>query len=111
MTKISDSDTSSFLAVLKMFGPENKNFLSFPLEGYTLALDFKMSSSAINLIKKLDEMIIDMGGRIYLAKDAIMKEHTFKVSYPRWQEFEKLRKKYGAIGHFASCQSKRLGLL
>ncbi len=111
LTKISDSGTGSFLAVLKMFGVENKNFLSFPLEGYTLALDFKMNTNTIALIKVLDEMVANMGGRIYLTKDALMTEQTFKASYPRWQEFEKLREKYGAIGHFASCQSKRLGLL
>jgi hypothetical protein len=70
-----------------------------------------MNTNTIALIKVLDEMVANMGGRIYLTKDALMTEQTFKASYPRWQEFEKLREKYGAIGHFASCQSKRLGLL
>ena len=111
LTKIADSGTGSFLAVLKMFGAENKNFLSFPIEGYTLALDFKMNADTVTLIKELDVMVAYMGGKIYLTKDALMTEQTFKVSYPRWREFEKLREKYGAVGHFASSQSKRLGLL
>jgi decaprenylphospho-beta-D-ribofuranose 2-oxidase len=111
LTKISDSGTGSFLAVLKMFGTQNQNLLSFPIEGYTLALDFKMNTHTVSLIKELDTMVAEMGGRIYLSKDALMTEQTFKVSYPRWQEFEKLREKYGAIGNFASSQSKRLGLL
>ena len=51
-----------------------------------------------------------MGGRIYLAKDALMTEKTFKVMYPQWQEFEEVRAQYGAIGKFSSHQSKRLGL-
>ena len=110
LTKIAKSGSGSFLAVLKKFGPANKNLLSFPIEGFTLALDFKVSSSNISLIRKLDEIVKDAGGRVYLTKDAVMKESTFKASYPKWQEFEAVREKYGAIGKFASSQSKRLGL-
>jgi decaprenylphospho-beta-D-ribofuranose 2-oxidase len=51
-----------------------------------------------------------MGGRIYLAKDALMSEATFKKTYPRWNEFETIREKYFALGKFSSNQSKRLGL-
>ncbi len=111
LTKISEHDIGSFLSVLKMFGPQNKNFLSFPIEGFTLALDFKMSTKTIALVKKLDAMVIDMGGRIYLTKDSLMNENTFKATYSNWSLFEKTREKYGAIGHFSSAQSKRLGLL
>jgi decaprenylphospho-beta-D-ribofuranose 2-oxidase len=111
LTKIVNSGTGSFLAVLKMFGMQNQNLLSFPTEGYTLAVDFKMNTNTVALIKQLDAILIDMGGRIYLTKDALMTEQTFKATYPLWQEFEKIREKYGAIGHFASSQSKRLGLL
>ena len=80
------------------------------MAGYTLALDFKMSQKTISLLKRLDEIVVGMGGRIYLSKDALMSEMTFKTTYPRWQEFEAVREKYGAIGKFASDQSKRLGL-
>lgn len=111
LSKIAESGTGSFLAVLKMFGAQNQNLLSFPMEGYTLALDFKMNTQTVSLIKELDTMVADLSGKIYLAKDALMSEFTFKSTYPNWQEFEKVREKYGAIGHFASTQSKRLGLL
>lgn len=110
LERIADSGTGSFLAVLKQFGEANGNLLSFPMAGYTLALDFKMSQKTISLLKTLDEMVVRMGGRIYLSKDALMSEMTFKTTYPRWQEFEAVREKYGAIGKFASDQSKRLGL-
>jgi decaprenylphospho-beta-D-ribofuranose 2-oxidase len=51
-----------------------------------------------------------MGGRLYLTKDAVMLESTFKSTYPNWEKFEALREQYGAIGKFSSTQSKRLGL-
>lgn len=111
LNKIRESGTGSFLAVLKMFGAQNQNLLSFPIEGYTLALDFKMNIETANLIKELDALVVDLGGRIYLTKDALMSEQTFKITYPQWEQFEKVREKYGAIGNFASSQSKRLGLL
>lgn len=107
---IVDSGKGSFLAVLKKFGASNENYLSFPVDGYTIALDFKMSLDSIKLIGRLDKMVVDMGGRIYLTKDALMSEMSFKSSYPQWEQFEQVREKYGAIGKFASHQSKRLGL-
>jgi len=55
-------------------------------------------------------MVVDMGGRLYLTKDAIMQEKTFKVTYPNWEKFEAVRAKYGAIKKYSSSQSKRLGL-
>jgi len=110
LTRIAQSGAGSFLAVLKQFGPANQNLLSFPIEGYTLALDFKMSPSVIDLLHRLDDLVADMGGRVYLTKDAVMREASFKTTYPKWQEFEAVRQKYGAIGRFSSAQSKRLGL-
>jgi len=110
LMRIAASGKGSFLAVLKVFGPANENYLSFPTEGYALALDFKLSPEVISLIKSLDALISDMGGRIYLAKDALMSEEFFKESYPKWEEFELVREKYGAIGKFSSQQSQRLGL-
>ena len=110
LTAISSSGEGSFLAVLKQFGAGNENLLSFPMEGYTLALDFKASESAIKTVKKLEDMVVQMGGRLYLTKDAVMQESTFKATYPNWEKFEAVREQYGAIGKFSSTQSERLGL-
>lgn len=98
------------LAVLKIFGKGNENHLSFPYEGYTLALDFKVEDSLFPLLDELDRIVLKHGGRLYLTKDSRMTEDTFKMSYPRWAEFEEFRARYGALGHFASLQSKRIGL-
>jgi len=110
LTQIVASGKGSFLAVLKKFGKANTNYLSFPMEGFTLALDFQMSLSTLELVKKLDEMIVAMGGKIYLTKDALMSETTFKMTYPAWETFQEVRSRYGAIGKFSSQQSRRLGL-
>lgn len=110
LTEISNNGEGSFLAVLKQFGTGNENLLSFPIEGYTLALDFKASEAAIKTVKKLEAMVVEMGGRLYLTKDAVMQESTFKATYPNWEKFEAVREQYGAAGKFSSAQSKRLGL-
>ena len=110
LERIANSGKGSFLAVLKIFGKANQNLLSFPIEGYTLALDFKVEPSLFNLLNELDILVLKYGGRLYLTKDARMSESTFKSSYPRWSEFETIREQYHAIGKFSSHQSQRLGL-
>jgi len=111
LAAIADSGRGSFLAVLKAFGAANANHLSFPVEGYTLALDFKVEPAVFALLDHLDRIVLDHGGRLYLAKDARMSIETFRRGYPRWQEFEQVRARWHAHGHFASTQSRRLGLL
>jgi decaprenylphospho-beta-D-ribofuranose 2-oxidase len=110
LTRIAQSGRGSFLAVLKVFGAANGNLLSFPTAGYTLALDFKAEPAVFELLELLDRIVLEHGGRVYLAKDARMSEATFKAGYPRWQEFEATRARWHAHGHFASRQSRRLGL-
>ncbi len=110
LEEIAKTGLGSFLAVLKQFSNANKNLLSFPTEGYTLALDFKLTETTIKTLHRLDELIVEMGGRVYLTKDAVMQEATFKATYHNWEVFESVRKNYGAIGKFSSEQSKRLGL-
>jgi len=108
--EIAASGKGSFLAVLKVFGKQNDNLLSFPLAGYTLALDFKIEEGLFPLLDRLDSMVLDYGGRIYLTKDVRMSERTFKQSYPRWEQFQAVREQNGTKGIFASYQSRRLGL-
>ena len=110
LTEIAKSKRGSFLAVVKVFGKGNENYLSFPMEGYTLALDFKLERGLLPFLQKLDQIVLDLGGRLYLTKDACMKEETFKQSYPNIEKFAQVREKYGANKVFHSLQSKRLGL-
>lgn len=110
LSRIASSGRGSFLAVLKVFGQQNRNPLSFPLEGYTLALDFKYDSALLPLLDELDARVLEQGGRVYLAKDARMSEQTFKCSYPGWEQLQAVRARYGAQGKFTSLQAQRLGL-
>lgn len=107
---IAESKQGSFLAVLKVFGDSNKNYLSFPMEGYTLALDFKLNDKLFALLDRLDIIVKKYNGRLYLSKDVRMSEKMFKSCYPRWEEFQALRKEYRTDELYHSLQSKRIGL-
>ena len=108
--EITNWGQASFLAVLKTFGKGNDNLLSFPMEGYTLAIDIKYSDKALKFFDRLDKIILEMGGRIYLAKDSRMDSETFKKSYKNWETFQKVRKKYKTLEFCSSSQSRRIGL-
>lgn len=100
----------SFLAVLKTFGKHNKNYLSFPMAGYTLALDFKRDKTLFKELNELDKMVLDFGGRIYLTKDSRMSKGIFQQSYAQLDDFIKIRQHYGADKQLHSLQSQRLGI-
>ncbi len=105
---ISNSKSSSFLAVLKRFGNQ-KSYFSFPMEGYSLALDFPVNSNNLFLMKKLDEITIKYGGRFYLAKDSRIKKDIFEKSDDRVNDFKKYRENK-LYKKFNSIQSNRLDL-
>ncbi|MEN8253957.1 MAG: FAD-binding oxidoreductase [Verrucomicrobiota bacterium] len=110
LKRITESGLGSFLAVLKLFG-EQESFMSFPMAGYTLALDFPISPQAMDLFEELDEMVVGYGGRLYLAKDSRMDAEMVAKTYPNAEAF---RKAIAALNEgatrFASLQSKRIGI-
>lgn len=106
---ISAEGQASFLAVLKRMGPQD-SAMSFPMEGYTLALDFPVSEPALALQERLDAVVIDHGGRFYLAKDARMTRETLAASDPRAARLAAMREARGLAPAFRSAQSERLGL-
>jgi FAD/FMN-containing dehydrogenase len=90
---ITTSGQGSFLAVLKTFGTMPPvGMLSFPREGITLALDFQnKGESTLRLLKRLEAMVVDAGGRIYPAKDAMMSTSSFLKGYPQFSDFLKYK--------------------
>jgi len=107
---IAQSKRASFLAVLKLHGAANENFLSFPLKGYSLALDFKITAGLFEFLDELDQLVLKHKGRIYLAKDARVPKSVFDAGYTRADEFRELRRKIGAADSIQSRQSQRLEL-
>ena len=107
---ISDSGKGSFLAVLKLYGKANSNWLSFPMEGYSLALDFKIEDGLFELLDRLDKIVIEYGGRIYLTKDARVSKEVFEKGYPDIDKFREFREKNRMQEVFESLQSKRVGI-
>ena len=91
--EIARSGQGSFLAVLKTFAERpSVGMLSFPQAGSTLALDFPNKGVATEaLFRRLDAIVLEAGGRIYLGKDARMPRSMFEVGYPRLAEFLQYR--------------------
>jgi len=107
LNRISRKGMGSFLAVLKKFGT-HPSMISFPIEGYTLALDFPVRNGLFEFLDELDKIVLDHGGRIYLSKDARMKPPVFWGAYPRAEEFRTVVNKYNPGYAFRSHLSDRL---
>lgn len=98
-----------FMTVLKRFGPGNPAPLSFPQSGWQLAIDIGVARRRIGpLLGAFDRMVLDAGGRHYLAKDATMTPETFRRGYPRLAEWQDIRARVDPAGVWASDQSRRL---
>ena len=89
-SRITRSKRASFLAVLKTFGDfQSPGMLSFPREGFTLALDFANDGQpTLDFLNELDTIVFGVGGSLYPAKDARMSAESFIQSHPRLSEFE-----------------------
>lgn len=109
LDRIAAAGAGSFLSVLKLLGP-GRGMLSFPMEGYTLALDFRADPANLALLTELDAVVAAHGGRVYLAKDARVAAADFRRAYAGLDEFAAVRRAVDPKGKFASLQSRRLGL-
>ncbi|WP_420587384.1 FAD-binding protein [Ruegeria sp.] len=109
LAEIAKAGSGSFLAVLKRFGKQESAF-SFPMDGYTLALDFSVTRKTLALLEQLDQITIENGGRFYLAKDSRMRTETLRASDIRAADFRAHRDSHGYTSRFRSAQSERLAL-
>jgi decaprenylphospho-beta-D-ribofuranose 2-oxidase len=109
LKRISDQGLGSFLAVLKVFGKQD-DLISFPKEGYTLALDFPVRKDLFPFLDELDAMVLKYNGRLYLSKDARMKQEVFWSSYENAQAFSEIVKKYNPNFKINSILAQRLNI-
>lgn len=111
LKELSASRRSSFLAVLKRFGAEGKAPLSFPMPGYTLALDLPIRDKGLfSLLDKLDHIVLQHGGRVYLAKDARISAESFRSMYPRFGAWLKIKNAIDPNNRFSSSLARRLDI-
>ena len=111
LERISALRAPSFVTVLKRFGEGDPGMLSFPMPGWTLALDFPARTPWLRqLCAELDEMVLGAGGRLYLAKDSRIPAGLMPRMYPRLDDFRKLRAAVDPSAVFSSDLSRRLEL-
>jgi len=110
LATIADSGLASPLAVLKRMGAGRAGMMSFPMEGYTLAVDFPNRGGVATLIAELEQAAADAGGRIYLAKDALATGETIRAMYPEHSAWAKACAKADPGGVLHTDLIRRLNL-
>jgi len=109
--KLSAENCASFLAVLKYFGKANPGPLSFPMEGWTLALDVPAHGGRMAAVfAEVDELVLRAGGRHYLAKDAHIRPDAVVRGYPRLQEWREVQQRMDPRRMWQSDLARRLRL-
>jgi decaprenylphospho-beta-D-ribofuranose 2-oxidase len=101
-----------YLAVLKDFGPANAAPLSFPIAGWTLALDLPRSATGLHAaLDHCDELVAGAGGRVYLSKDARLRPSTVSAMYARLAEWRAVREQADPERLWRSDLAVRTGLV
>jgi decaprenylphospho-beta-D-ribofuranose 2-oxidase len=109
--RLQEIGAGSFLSVLKRFGSANPGPLSFPTPGWTLAVDISANTPHLDrTLHRLDVQVADLGGRIYLAKDARLHPELLASMYPRLDEWRATRDAMDPQRRFRSDLSRRLML-
>ncbi|WLP92725.1 FAD-binding oxidoreductase [Gordonia sp. NB41Y] len=107
---IQASGNVSFLNVIKLFGEGNKAPLSFPFAGWNVCLDFPVKRGLAEFLNDLDRRVMEMGGRLYTAKDSRTSAASFHKMYPQIDTWIAKRREIDPTGVFMSDMARRLEL-
>lgn len=108
LSYIHSQNLFSFLAVIKYHGA-HEGLLSFPIRGYSVALDFPCTPAVIQLQKSLNDKVIQYGGRVYLAKDSLLTSKQFHTMYANdYQEWKSIISRINPNQNIDSHLSQRL---
>lgn len=100
------------LAVLQRLGPQGEGMLSFPLRGWTLAVDLPAHDAEVYLmLDRMDQVVAAAGGRVYLAKDVRLRPDVLSAMYPRRAEWSEIKARVDPESRFRSDLAERLGLV
>lgn len=110
LERLASSPHPGFLGVLKRMGAASPGLLSFAREGWTLAVDVPVAAGVEALVRALDRVVLDHGGRVYLAKDAHLDAATFAAMYPDAERFREIRRRLDPEGRLSSSLARRVGL-
>jgi FAD/FMN-containing dehydrogenase len=110
LRRLREAGLSSFLAVLKRFGEAGPGLLSFPRPGYTLALDLPFRDALPAALAEVHRVVLDHGGRVYLAKDSALDRAGFERMYPEADRFRAVRRRVDPGGRLSSSLARRVGL-
>ena len=107
---LSGEQVPTYLVVLKRMGPGN-GLLSFPISGWTLAVDIPTAWNELSpLLDRIDEIVVAAGGRLYFAKDSRMRPELVPEMYPEVSEWRAIVDRYDPEQRFVSDLSRRLKL-
>ena len=98
------------LNVFKLFGEGNRAPLSYPMKGWNVCVDFPIRPGLNEFLDRLDDQVMQFGGRLYLAKESRTSAEKFHAMYPEMASWLETRRSIDPTGVFASDMSRRLEL-
>lgn len=110
MEAITAARAGSFAAVMKPMRGPGAGLLSFPMDGMAYAIDLPRRAGVEALHKQIERITLDHGGRLYIAKDALMTAETFAAMFARLDEFREVLARIDPEGRFQSDMGRRLRL-